>query len=69
MIDEDKKIENTLKILKLLTQDSARLEHLLSEFLEQAAIREFDDEHPLEEAGKEMLRGIISAYENPKKLD
>jgi len=64
MTDEDKKIENILRILKLLTQDSARLEKLLSKFLEEAAIREFDDEHPLEEAGKKVLRGLLSAYEN-----
>jgi len=52
MTDENIKTENILKILKLLTQDSARLEKLLAEFLQQAAIREFDDEPPLEEAGK-----------------
>ena len=69
MIDEDKKLENILKILKLLTQDSARLESLLSEFLEQAAIREFDDEHPIEESGLQKLRGMLSASEKPEKMD
>ena len=56
MDDESKKLENTLRILKLLTQDSARLEDLLSQFLQQAAIREFDDEQPIKEAEKEALR-------------
>jgi len=56
MDDESKKLENTLRILKLLTQDSARLEDLLSQFLQQAAIREFDGEQPIKEAEKEALR-------------
>ncbi len=55
MTDENVKIENILKILKLLTRDDARLEKLLAEFLQQAAIREFDDEQPIEEAGKEGI--------------
>jgi len=50
------KTENILRILKLLTQDSARLEDLLSQFLQQAAIREFDGEQPIKEAEKEALR-------------
>jgi len=56
MDDESKKLENTLRILKLLTQDSARLEDLLSQFLQQAAIREFDGEQPIKEAEKEALK-------------
>lgn len=56
MTDENVKIENILKILKLLTQDDARLEKLLAEFLQQAAIREFDGEQSIEEAEKEALR-------------
>jgi len=56
MDDENVKLENILKILKLLTQDSSRLEDLLAEFLEQAAIREFDGEEPLKDAEKEALR-------------
>jgi len=56
MTDGNVKIENILRILKLLTQDDARLEKLLAEFLQQAAIREFDDEQPIEEAEKEGNR-------------
>jgi len=56
MTDENIKTENILKILKLLTQDSARLEDLLSQFLQQAAIREFDDEQAIDEAEKEALK-------------
>ena len=57
MDDENRKLENVLRILKLLTQDSSRLEDLLSQFLQQAAIREFDDEQPLKDAEKEALKG------------
>ncbi len=64
MTDENIKTENILKILKLLTQDSARLEKLLAEFLQQAAIREFDDEQVIEEAEKEALRDVLSRPEN-----
>ncbi len=56
MTDENIKMENILKILKLLTQDNARLEKLLGEFLQQAAIREFDGEQPIEEAEEEALK-------------
>ena len=56
MTDENIKTENILKILKLLTQDSARLVDLLSQFLQQAAIREFDDEQAIDEAEKEALK-------------
>jgi len=56
MDDESKKLENTLRILKLLTQDNARLEDLLSQFLQQAAIREFDGEQPIKDAEKEALK-------------
>ena len=54
------KTENILRILKLLTQDSARLEDLLSQFLQQAAIREFDGEQPIKEAEKEALREVLT---------
>jgi len=60
MSDENIKTENILKILKLLTQDSARLEDLLSQFLQQAAIREFDDEEPIKEAEEEALREVLT---------
>jgi len=56
MDDENVKLENILKILKLLTQDSSRLEELLAQFLEQAAIREIDGEEPLKDAEKEALK-------------
>jgi len=56
MDDENVKQENILKILKLLTQDSGRLEDLLAEFLQQVAIREFDGEQPLKDAEKEALK-------------
>jgi len=56
MDDENVKLENILKILKLLTQDSGRLEDLLAEFLQQVAIREFDGEQPLKDAEKEALK-------------
>ena len=56
MDDENVKLENILKILKLLTQDSGRLEDLLAEFLQQVAIREFDGDQPLKEAEKEALK-------------
>jgi len=55
MSDENIKTENILKILKLLTQDNARLEELLAKFLEQAAALEFDDEQPTKEAEKDGL--------------
>ena len=63
MSDENIKTENILRILKLLTQDSARLEELLSEFLQQAAIREFDGDKPIGEAEKEALREVLNEKE------
>ncbi len=56
MTDGNVKIENILRILKLLTQDDARLEKLLAEFLQQVAVREFDSEEPIEEAEEEALK-------------
>ena len=66
MTDENVKIEKILRILKLLTRDDARLEKLLAEFLQQAAIREFDDEQPKKEGEKEGLREVRSRPNNQR---
>ena len=60
MTDDTVKVENILKILKLLTRDDVRLERLLAEFLEQAAIREFDSEEPTEEDEDESLGDVLT---------
>ena len=60
MTDDTVKIENILKILKLLTRDDVRLEKLLAEFLEQAALRDFDSEEPIEDDEDEPSGEVLT---------